>query len=417
MTRGTPRVEAELVDRRLRRLYALEGAVFSTFLPFFVLWLRDRGFSPSEIGVILSSSALVGVIAAPVWSSVADRRAGTVRTLQLAFVSAAVLAIALALTGSAFLAVMGVAAALAVAQAPPSPLTDALAMRTLGPERLHGYGSFRLWASFGWGVGSIAFGALFQAAGLGLMLPVYAAGAVGAAAYVGLFPRVRPPARGEARSRFGAVGEALSTVPGFALFLLGVFVFGASTRASWDYVPLQIQAGGGGAFLVGVAAGVSAFVEIPFMRSSESLIRRFGMRGVFAAGAGVYVAASLGWAVVTSAAGVTAIRIAIGMGFGLTYVTLVVMTGTFVPDRLRNTGQTLLAVCSFGLAPVVGSLIGGLVYQHVGPTQLFLGSAVGIAIGTMIVWAATRSLSDRAGSDDAAGDAGDAEQLPTPEHP
>ena len=156
-----------MVDRRLRRLYALEGAVFSVFLPFFVLWLRDRGFSPSEIGVILSSSALVGVIAAPVWSSVADRRAGTVRTLQLAFVSAAVLAIALALTGSAFLAVVGVAAVLAVAQAPPTPLTDALAMRTLGPERLHGYGSFRLWASFGWGVGSIAFGALFQAAGLG----------------------------------------------------------------------------------------------------------------------------------------------------------------------------------------------------------------------------------------------------------
>ncbi len=54
-----------MVDRRLRRLYALEGAVFSTFLPFFVLWLRDRGFSPSEIGVILSSSALAGVIAAP----------------------------------------------------------------------------------------------------------------------------------------------------------------------------------------------------------------------------------------------------------------------------------------------------------------------------------------------------------------
>jgi MFS transporter, PPP family, 3-phenylpropionic acid transporter len=414
MTRGTPRVGTEVVDRRLRRLYALEGAVFSTFLPFFVLWLRDRGFSPSEIGVILSSSALVGVIAAPVWSSVADRRAGTVRTLQLAFVSAAVLAIALALTGSAFLAVVGVAAALAVAQAPPTPLTDALAMRTLGPERLHGYGSFRLWASFGWGVGSIAFGALFQAAGLGLMLPVYAAGAVGAAAYVGLFPRVRPPARGEATSRFGAVGEALSTVPGFALFLLGMFVFGASTRASWDYVPLQIQAGGGGAFLVGVASGVSAFVEIPFMRSSGSLIRRFGMRGVFAAGAGVYVAASLGWAVVTSAAGVTAIRIGIGMGFGLTYVTLVVMTGTFVPDRLRNTGQTLLAVCSFGLAPVVGSLIGGLVYQHVGPTQLFLGSAVGIAIGTVIVWTATKGLADRAGSED---DAGDAEQLPTPEHP
>jgi MFS transporter, PPP family, 3-phenylpropionic acid transporter len=403
-----------VIDRRLRRLYALEGAVFSTFLPFFVLWLRDRGFSPSEIGVVLSSSALVGVIAAPVWSNLADRRIGTVRTLQLAFVSAGVMAIALALTGSVFLAVVGVAAALAAAQAPQTPLTDALTMSTLGPERLHGYGSFRLWASVGWGVGAIAFGAVFQAAGLGLMLPVYAAGVIGAAAYVGLFPRARPSARAEVTSRFGALGEVLSTVPRFPLFLLGVFVFGASSRAAWDYVPLQIAAGGGGAFLVGIAAGVSAFVEIPFMRSSESLMRRFGMRGVFAAGAGVYIAASLGWAVVSAPGGVTAIRIAIGMGFGLTYVTLVVMTGTFVPERLRNTGQTLMTVSSWGLAPVVGSLIGGFVYQHIGPTQLFLGSAVGIAVGTVIVWAATKGLSDRARSDD---DVGGADRLPTPDHP
>ena len=403
-----------MVDRRLRRLYALEGAVFSVFLPFFVLWLRDRGFSPSEIGVVLSSSALVGVIAAPVWSNLADRRIGTVRTLQLAFVSAGVMAVALALTGSVLLAVVGVAAALGAAQAPQTPLTDALAMSTLGPERMHGYGSFRLWASAGWGVGAIAFGAVFQAAGLGLMLPVFAAGVVGAAAYVGGFPRVRPPARAEVTSRFGALGEVLSTVPRFPLFLLGVFVFGASTRAAWDYVPLQIAAGGGGAFLVGIAAGVSAFVEIPFMHSSESLMRRFGMRGVFAAGAGVYIAASLGWAVVTTAVGVTAIRIAIGMGFGLTYVTLVVMTGTFVPERLRNTGQTLMSVSSWGLAPVVGSLIGGFVYQLIGPTQLFLGSAAGIAAGTVIVWAATRGLSDHAGSDD---DVGGAERLPTPDHP
>ena len=203
-------------------------------------------------------------------------------------------------------------------------------------------------------------------------------------------------------------------MPRFPLFLLGVFVFGASTRASWDYVPLQIQAGGGGAFLVGIAAGVSAFVEIPFMRSSGSLIRRFGMRGVFAAGAGVYVAASLGWAVVSSAAGVTAIRIAIGVGFGLTYVTLVVMTGTFVPERLRNTGQTLLGVCTFGLAPIVGSLFGGIVYQHVGPTQLFLGSAAGIAAGTVVVWLATSGLAGRVERD---ADPGDVEHLPTPEFP
>ncbi|HTG46188.1 MAG TPA: MFS transporter [Actinomycetota bacterium] len=388
-------------DRLLRGLFALVWTAAAAFLPFFVLWLRGRGFDPAETGVVLSASALVGVIAAPIWSDIADRRAGTVRTLQVAFVAAGVVALALALTGSSLLAVVGVAAALSAAQSPQSPLTDALAMRTLGPARLTGYGSFRQWASLGWGVGSILFGALFQAAGLGWMLPVYAAGVLAAAVYVGWFPRTPPPAAATERaSRFGAVGEALSTVPRFPWFLAGVFVFGASTRASWDYVPLRIAAGGGGAFLVGVASGVSAFVEIPFMRWSGGLMRRFGMRGVFAAGGAVYVLASIGWALVSSPVGVTAIRIAIGIGFGLTYVTLVVMTGTFVPERLRNTGQTLLTVCSFGLSPIFGSLIGGFVYQHAGPTRLFLGSAVGIVVAIAIVWTATRGLT-LAGAEDA----------------
>jgi len=382
-----------VIDRRLRRFYALVWTVFSAFLPFFVLWLRDRGLPPSEIGVVLSVSALAGVVAAPLWSNVADRRTGTVRTLQVAFVTAGVAAGVLALTGSAFVAITGVAAALAVMQAPQTPLTDALAMSTLGPERLRDYGSFRLWASLGWGIGAIAFGALLQVAGLGWMLPVYAVGVLACAAFVGLFPNVRPSSPdAPSTSPFGSLGDALTQVPRFPLFLLGVFVFGASTRASWDYVPLRIASGGGGPFLVGIAAGVSAFVEIPFMRSSGSLMERFGMRAVFMAGAGVYVLASIGWAVVSAPLGVTAIRIAIGIGFGLVYVTPVVMTGTLVPEHLRNTGQTLLTVSSWGLAPVLGSLVGGLVYQHLGPTQLFLGSAVGIAAGALVVWSATSEL-------------------------
>jgi PPP family 3-phenylpropionic acid transporter len=311
--------------------------------------------------------------------------------LQLAFVSAGVVALALAVSGSPFVAVAAVSAGLAATQSPQTPLTDALAVTTLGPTRLHEYGSFRLWASVGWGVGSIAFGALFQAAGLDWMLPVYAIGVVASAVYVGRFRSSRPSVDATA-SRFGAVGDALAHVPMLSMYLLGVFVFGASARAAWDFVPLRIAAGGGGPLLVGVAAGVSAFVEIPFMRSSRSLLARFGTRAVFAAGGSVYVAASLGWAIFDAPLVATAVRIGLGVGFGLTYVTLVVMTGTLVPERLRNTGQTLMQICSQGLAPIVGGLAGGFVYEHVGPTQMFLGSAVGIAAGIAIVWRATEGL-------------------------
>jgi MFS transporter, PPP family, 3-phenylpropionic acid transporter len=386
-----PAPEVALADLRLRRLFALAWFVASGFIPFFVLWLNGRGFSPTEIGLVLGASALASIAAAPFWSHAADRRAGTTRALQWALASATLSTLILALTGSVLVAVMAAVALLSASTSAVTPLTDALAVELLGPERLHTYGAYRLWASVGWGVGAIALGALFQWSGLEWMIPVYAVGLGACAVYVGRFPKTRPVPHGST-SPLGSFGDALAHVPHLPLYLVGLLLFGAAQHAAWDFVPLQIEHGGGGPFLVGLAAGVSAFVEIPFMRSSGSLIARFGTRRLFVAGGAVYVAASLGWSVVSAPAAVTAIRIGVGVGFGLVYVSVVVMTGTLVPDKLRNTGQTLAQMCTTALAPIIGSVIGGWVYQHIGPSELFVGSAIGLTVAIGIVWLATSSI-------------------------
>jgi MFS transporter, PPP family, 3-phenylpropionic acid transporter len=383
-------------DADLRWLYALFGVAGSAFIPFYVLLLRDRGLRADEIGVILAVTSLAGVAATPFWSHAADTRLGTVHTLQLAAGAACVAALALMATGSSLVAIGAVAVVLGGAQGPQTAMTDALALAQLGPIRITEYGGFRLWASVGWGIGAVAFGGVFALSGLSPVLPVYAAGIAVVALFVSRFPAGRPAAGGEVEStrRFGAVGEALRA-PKMLPFLAGVLVLATSTHAAWDFVPLRIVSGGGGPFLVGVSSGVSAFVEIPFMRSTRSLAARFGLRTVFAAGSVVYVAASVAWALVDDPVAVTAIRIAIGIGFGLVYIALVVMTGRMVPARVRNSGQALLSICSFGLAPVIGGAVGGFVYEHVGPAQLFAGSAAGIALGAAVVWFATATVEDR----------------------
>ncbi|HEX9124313.1 MAG TPA: MFS transporter [Actinomycetota bacterium] len=379
-------------DADLCALYALVGVAGSAFIPFYALLLRGRGLSADEIGLVLAVTALAGVATTPFWSHAADTRLGSVHTLQIACAAACVAALALMATGSSILGIAVVAAVLGAAQGPQTAMTDALTLAQLGPMRITEYGTFRLWASTGWGAGSIAFGALFAAAGLRLVLPVYAAGIAIYALFVTRFPRQRPAGR-EPGTRLGSVGEALRA-PRVFPFLVGVLVLATSTHAAWDFVPLRIVSEGGGAFLVGISSGVSAFVEIPFMRSTRSLVERFGLRAVFAAGAGVYVAASVAWAVVSDPVAVTVVRIAIGVGFGLVYVALVVMTGRLVPERVRNSGQALLSICSFGLAPVIGGAVGGFVYEHIGPAQLFAASAIGIAAGTVVVYAAARGIDD-----------------------
>ena len=378
-------------DPALRWLFAVIGVAGSAFIPFYVLLLRDRGLSADRIGLVLAVTSLAGVVATPFWSHAADTRLGSVHTLQLACAISCIAALAMTATDADVLAIAAVAVVLGAAQGPQTAVTDALALTELGPPRLTEYGAFRVWASVGWGIGAVAFGALFSSIGLDLVLPVYAVATVVFALFVTRFPRARPAREETSSGRFGAVGEALRAhrVP---VFLAGVLIMATSTHAAWDFVPLQIVAGGGGPFLVGISSGVSAFVEIPFMRSTPSLVERFGLARLFAVGAGVYVAASVAWSLVSDAVTVTAIRIGIGVGFGLVYPTLVVITGRLVPARVRNSGQALMSICSFGLAPVIGGALGGFVYQHVGPSELFAGSAVGVAVGATVVWAVARSV-------------------------
>ena len=383
-------------DRDLRVLYVLLLVAVSAFIPFYVLLLRGRGLSPDQIGLVLALTSLAGVVSTPFWSHAADARFGTVRTLQAACSVAAVMALVLTGVGSSVVAIALTAALLGAAQGPQTALTDALALRQLGAARLTQYGKFRLWGSIGWGVGAIFFGAVFERAGLGSMLAAYAVGIAVYAVYVSRFPNARPePGQPTSASRLGTIGTVLRSSPKLGAFLVGVLIFGTSTHAAADFIPLRIASGGGGPFLVGIAAGVSAFVEIPFMHASHPLVERFGMRAVFTAGAAVYVAASVSWALVTDPGSLAVVRIAIGIAFGLTYVTLVMMAGRLVPERFRNTGQALLSMCSFGLAPVLGGAIGGVIYQRIGPVHLFSASAVGIVIGGSVVYAAVRDVGRR----------------------
>ena len=382
-------------DTDLRVLYALMGVAISTFIPFYALLLRARGLSADRIGIVLAVTSLAGVAATPFWSHAADTRLGSVHTLQIACAAACVAGLALATTGSSLIAIAPVAAVLGAAQGPQSALTDALTLHELGGPRHIQYGRFRLWLSIGWGIAAIAFGALFTRAGIALMPAVYVAGLALFAIFVSRFPSPRPPTSSIVGSRLGSFGDALRNVPRLPAFVVGVLIFSTSMQAAWQFVPLRIVGRGGDAFLVGVAVGVSAFVEIPFMHSSAAFVERFGLRRVFLAGAVIYAAASTAWAVLPDPLAVTLVRIGLGAGFGLVYVTLVLMTARLVPERLRNTGQALLSICSFGLAPVIGGAVGGIAYQHVGPPRLFAGSAIGIAIGTVVVYLAAVRVDDR----------------------
>jgi MFS family permease len=229
----------------LRTLFLIAGAGGSAFIPFFALLLRDRGLTPQSIGLVFAVTAAVGASTAPLWSHLADTRLGAARVLVVSSAATALFALALAVSGSAFWAILLVAVLMSMCSSPGAPLSDALAVAYLGEERISEYGRIRLWASLGWGVAVVGFGALYQVVGLAPVLPLYAAGTIAFGLWTLRLPPGAPaPVRSE--SRFGALGDVFRESPGLASFVVGMVIVSVGGYAALAFVSLRIVGTGGG---------------------------------------------------------------------------------------------------------------------------------------------------------------------------
>jgi PPP family 3-phenylpropionic acid transporter len=373
--------DAGVVDVKV--LFALTGAVGAFFLPFYALLLSERGLSPGRIGVMLSVCGLVGVVAGPIWSHLADATLGSVRTLRVASQATVISTLLLIPAGGRFPAVFAGATALAVSQAPSIPLTDSIALSRLG-ERAHEYGSVRLWASVAWALCIVVAGLVFEETGLDPIVPLYAIGIAGVAVFLGRFPDARPTARPRT-DRLGSVGTAFRTVPQLTTLLVGILLVWMALAASWTFGPLAIAGGGGGPFLIGLAGGLTAAIEVPFMRGFGRLGSRFGVRTLFAAGCTIHAAMLVSWAIFDGAVAMTAARAAGGAGFALIYVACVVVVGRLFPSELQSTGQAL-RFATGGVGAAAGSVVGGALYGPFGPGAVFVVAAVAVATGVAVAW-------------------------------
>lgn len=367
-----PRGDASLL--RVRALFLLLGAAESAFVPFVPLLLHDRGLDAQALGAALALMSAVGFASGPLWGYLADRVIGRERTLALCLTGTVGGAVLLAFAHSE-LALTLTGSVAWFFRSPNNALADALALDRLGSHRREAYGSIRLWMSASFAVGAIAWGALIETAGIGVMAPLYAACTGLNALLVILVFHGRWPRPLEADAATQSM-RAVVVAPAFMLLLVAVFLSFAPYTATYNFAAVRIAALGGGAVFVGLAAGLQAAAEVPSMMATRRLALRLRPAHIFALGAAFSVLVYAVWAVVANPAALAAMRIVGGLGFGLTSVAMVVMVDELVPVSLRATGQAAAKAVSMGFAPVVGLFGGGLIYGYLGAPSLFVAAGV-----------------------------------------
>jgi MFS transporter, PPP family, 3-phenylpropionic acid transporter len=375
--------------RRVQLLFALVGVAEAAILPFLPIVLHERGLSPAEIGVALAAASLAGFVATPLWGYAADRRLGAEGALVVAALTAAVASVPLAFAHS-FPGLIAAAVAVTAARSSMSTLVDAIALHHLGHGDRANYGRVRLWTSIGWAVAACVWGLVLQTASLELLPAVYAACAVAvaiAARDVGGTRVIHE------RSPHGARRAMLR---GLAPFLLSMLLLFAAFSATFSFVAVRIAELGGGLFVIGVAAGLQAVAEVPVMRATPRLSRSQGPRALYFGGTLFVAAACIAWAFLDQTPAIALVKLVVGAGFALVYVGAVMIVDDLVPLALRGTGQGVAKAVSFGLAPILGTLSGGAIYDYAGPRALFLASAGAAVVAGVGVWAvAVRPVSPR----------------------
>jgi MFS transporter, PPP family, 3-phenylpropionic acid transporter len=367
-------------------LFLTFGLIVASFFPFLSIYFADRGFDPGQIGLLLGAMAAVRIVAMPIWGHVADTRIGRRRALQLGLVGMVVFAI----VASALDSLVGVAfgaVGIALAMAASGPNIDALALVQLGEERMADYGRIRGWESLSYAAGCLAFGWLLDLFGVSLALPLYAA--AGALMLVWTTIAVRPdrPKELQRHGRLGAVGAVFRAAPRIWGFLVATLLVWTGFNGAWNFVGLKIRE----PLLIGVGTALGGLTEVGVMRLSSRLHRRLGLRKVYAIGCTVYATGFLLWGLVESRTLVSMLAVFEGAGFSLLFTTSILVVGKLLPSSLYSTGNSITAMVGFGIGPIIGAGIGGLVYGRLGPTALFVGSSIVAALGGVAAMIALRT--------------------------
>lgn len=341
------------------------------YMPFFPLWLTERGLTPQEIGAAIAVPLFTRLAATPLLGLLSDRigRPKAV-LLALAFVTCCLMAVlSTCRSAVAIYVVLGCAA---MAWNPSFALLDAYATRQARAGRVD-YGRSRLWGSATFIAANLAGGFLVAEAGASMVMVLMVAGQGSFFLAMLVLPELaRPPShasphlalpRARAVLVLGVLAAALIQASHATLY--------AFASVHWAQVGLSFR-------VIGALWALGVVSEIVLFRFGTPIVRRFGPLALLAAG-------GLSAMVRFTAMGVDPpfwllppLQVLHGLSFGATYLGLVELVARFTPEHRAGTAQSM-AGWTVSLAMSVASFAAGQLWVAYGHWAFLVSAGLGAA--------------------------------------
>jgi PPP family 3-phenylpropionic acid transporter len=351
--------------------YFFYYAALSALLPYLSIYYKSLGFSGSAIGTLSAASTFVGLVCGPIWAAVADRYSKHRLALVGAIAGAIVMGFAISLARG-FVAIMVMVAFYAFFSSPIVALVDSSVLVLLGSHK-ELYGRQRLWGAIGWGLAGPLVGQLTQRMGLNWGFYVYVLFGLVALVSAWVLPNSRP-------ANHAPVWRGIKELfrqPAWVIFLVAMFLSSIG-GSSTGYLFLHLQDHGGTQSLMGIVLTVGSFSEIIVFFLAGSWLRRWGARRMLILALAASSLRLFLYSLLRTAAWVLPIQLSHGLAFSLLMTAGVTYADSLAPTGFGTTAQSAYGVAG-GLAGVIGSLVGGFIYDAAGSAAVFRWGSLVVA--------------------------------------
>lgn len=368
------------------------------WFPLYTLFLAENaGLSGFEVGRVMAIIPFVGIFAQPFWGQVADRSGSRTRVVSALAIGAALGYLGLGLPTS-FVGFVVATAVLAFFSTPLIPNCVAVTLALAPDGNPRSFGFSRVWGTIGFLLLVVAFPYLldaWQAAreleglrsdvlsepGLELMFPVTALVIASGGLVAFALPRAGAVS---ARAERGDWRQLLRHGPYLRVVLFALLGY-LCLQGPQIFLPVFIRSHGGDVDTIAQMWLPMLALEIPLVAYSGATLERFGARVLLGVGA---LAGGVRWLVCGFAGDLTWVW-PVQLLHGVTVAGLVIGGPLYVeqcvPQQLRSTAQTSLAMFGFGMGGIVSNLVTGLLVDAYGPGMPYVVGGVGaIALGLAV---------------------------------
>ncbi len=370
---------------------------FASILGFASLYLLDRGFSNSQIGVIIAAAGVVSALLQPVIAGYADRSVKiSLKQIILAVGTAIFSGAVCLLLFRDGLWVTGICFGLCIALLQiATPLVNSLGVLNTDENAGPNYGVAR-------GIGSAAYAVIAYVTGIWaedfgsitvpvVMSAVFLLFVIAVWRYPFCKTEVTDKKEdGDGKDRAeGAV--FLKRYPGFSIVLTGCVLLYISHVLLNSFTFQIVQSKGGGSGEMGVAIALSAVMELPVMFLFSKMLKHVRCDIWFRISTVFFMLKALGTLLCRSVNAFYAVQLLQMMGWGLITVSSVFYVNSIMKPEDTVKGQAWFTM-TYTIGSVLGAAAGGNLIDRFGVNAMLLFAVVCSLAGMIIVCRGTKKV-------------------------